>query len=359
MKIGIVFCNELNVCPYVDKYISILNEKNIEYDYILWNRSNIKKDYPENYLVYSEHSELHVQKYKKIGAFFRFAKYANKVIIDNNYDKLIILTSLPAVFCYKLLVGKYKGKYIFDFRDLSFEKNLIFRYMLKQIIYNSYFTCISSPGFEEVLPKYDYTTSHNFQYKHLMSNKVESFNKNSIIRLLHIGIARGEEYNKKLADIFGNDSRFIVNIVGNGNDTESFKKYILKYKNINVHGTYDNVDKEKYINDADVLLYYYPCGFNNNRALANKYYDGIIFKKPLVGNSNTYSGKRLMSKNLGISLELDDGQFANKLYSYYSTLDFNEFYYCANIELNNILEEDRIYCKKIEEFLNIRRDDYE
>lgn len=351
MRIGIIFCNELNVCPYVEKYTRVLEEKNIEYDYILWNRSNVKRNYPENYLVYSEYSEMYVKKYKKIYAVIRFAKYLNKVIKNNNYDKLIVLTSMPAILCYKLLINKYKNKYIFDFRDLSFERSFTFRYMLKRIIGNSYFTCISSPGFKDVLPKYNYVISHNFQYKHLKNNSSENHERNTIIRLLHIGITRGENYNKKLVDIFGNDTRFVVNIVGDGNDTESFKEYIKNFKNINVKGTYNNIEKEKYIRDADMLLYYYPCSFNNDRALANKYYDGIIFKKPLIGNKDTYSGKRLMFKNLGISLNLEDNQFANKLYDYYYNLNINQFYYYAKIELDNVIEEDSTYLKKIEEFL--------
>ncbi len=359
MRIGIVFSNELNVCPYVEKYTKILEEKNIEYDYILWDRSNVKKDYPKNYIVYSEYSDLYIKKYKKMGSFIRFAKYLNKMIQDNNYDRLIVLTSIPAIICYKLLTGEYKNKFIFDFRDLSFEKNHIFKHMLKRIIYNSYFTCISSPGFKEVLPKYNYIIAHNFQYKYLKNNNLENDKKNPIIRLLHIGITRGERYNKKLADIFGNDNRFEVYIIGDGNDTESFKEYIQNFKNINVHGRYNNLEKEKYINNADMLLYYYPCSFNNNRALANKYYDGIIFRKPLVGNENTYSGKRIISKKLGISLSLEDEQFSNKLYDYYCNLSMEQFYYNAKAELDSVVEEDTIYLQKIEEFLSLKRDDYE
>lgn len=352
MKIGIVFCNELNICPYVEKYTDILDEKHIEYDYILWNRSNLKKDYPKNYKVYSESSELYIKKYKKIGSFIRFSKYVNRIIRDNNYDKLIILTSMSALICYKLLIRKYKKKYIFDFRDSSFEKNSIFKYILKQIIDSSYFTCISSPKFKDILPKNNYIIAHNFQYKNIKDNDLSEYKVEKTIRLLHIGITRGETYNKKLADIFGNDNRFFVDIVGSGNDTYSFKEYVKNLKNINVQGTYNNIEKERYIKNADMLLYYYPCSFNNNIALANKYYDGIILKKPLIGNINTYSGKRIMDNNIGISLDLEDKQFSNKLYDYYCNLDMEEFYYNTKIELENVIAEDWIYLQKIYEFLN-------
>lgn len=352
MKIGVVYSNELSLCPYVEKYIEILDKMNLKYDFIVWNRSESKKEYPSNYFVYQEAQNVYKNKFKKLSSYIRFSKYVNNVILKNNYEKLIMLTTLPAMCCYKLLRKKYKKKYIFDFRDLSYEKSKVFKCFLKNIIYNSYFTCISSPGFKEILPKYNYINAHNFQYKSLKHNVINNKKNSPILKLLHIGGTRGEEYNRKLVDVFGNDKRFKVFIIGIGNDTDSFKKYIKKTDNIILEGRYDNNDKEKYISESDMLLYYYPCSFNNNRALANKYYDGIIYKKPLIGNINTYSGKRLMSKNIGISLDIDDKDCANKIYEYYCNLDLRAFCDYAELELKKVLKEDSLYLEKIEEFLN-------
>jgi len=197
----------------------------------------------------------------------------------------------------------------------------------------------------------NYVMAHNFRYSD-MDKKIEKMEINrDVINLLHIGITRGESYNKKLADIFGNDKRFEVNIVGSGNDTETFKDYTKNLSNVNVVGTYNNEEKNKYISNATMLLYYYPCDFNCNRALANKYYDGIIYKKPLIGNINTYSGKRLSDKGLGISLDIDDENFADKLYEYISNLNSSEYINSANSEMKNILEEDSVYLDKIAVFL--------
>lgn len=353
--VGIVVTNDLNTCPYIDKYIEVLNDLNIAYEIIFWNRDGNTTKFLSNYVVYDIRAKLDVAKWKKIKGFYNYSKFLNDIIQKKRYDKLIFLTTFSALMCYKLCINRYKNKYIFDFRDLSFEKNIIFRKIVKKIIENSYFTCFSSPEFAKLFKINNYLMAHNFRYKDINKNRLITFKKNKkIINILHIGITRGEKYNKRIADIFGNDIRYKLYIIGRGNDTPSFLEYIKKYDNIIVKGTYDNNEKSELINNADILLYYYPCDFNCNRALANKYYDCLIYKKPLIGNINTYSGKRLQDKGLGISLDLDDNEVANNIFKYYMELDAIKFIDSINKELTTILAEDKNYLEKIGEFLNAK-----
>ena len=245
-----------------------------------------------------------------------------------------------ALMCFEMTQFKYSHKYIFDFRDLGFEHNPLYRKIVKKVIDHSYFTCMSSPDFAPVFRLKDYVMAHNFRYRDLLLQTDNIKNKSNPIILLHIGITRGEDYNKKLA----------VYIIGSGNDTPALKEYIKKYDNIVVQGRYDNEQKAEWISKADMLLYCYPCSFNCNRALANKYYDGLIYKKPLIGNKNTYSGKRLEDKGLGISVDLDTGDIADKIYTYYANLDQDVFLKNVKKELDEILKEDELYIRKIEKF---------
>lgn len=350
-KIGIVFCGDIDRCPYLSKYVSVLEEKSIAYDVISWDREGRNIGYPSNYLFYQERNNPDQPKRKKLWGFLRFGRFLNRTIKENHYDKLIMLTTLPAILTYGLLKRRYRNSYIFDFRDLGLEKNKIFLHFVKSVCDNSYFTCISSPGFEEILGNKQFIMAHNFRYADL-KNKVTSTNENpTIINLLHIGMSRGEEYNKALVRIFGNDDRFVVNIVGVGNDTPEFLEYSKSFPNIRVVGAYQNSDKLKYIEDSTMLLYYYPCDFNCDRALANKYYDGIIYKKPMIGNIDTYSGKRIVEKGLGISLQLDDSRFADKIYEYITSLNYEQYNTMAEQELEQVLCDDVLYLSKIEDFL--------
>lgn len=350
--VGIVFCNELNTCPYIDKYLKILNQKEIPYEIIIWNRSGEKKQYPENFVVFNEKSDIFVPRWKKFGAFMRFRSFLKRTIKERHYDKLIMLSTVPAILCYKQLVKKYKGKYIFDFRDLSYERHGFFRKKVKNIAKRSFFTSLSSPGFAEKLELNKYVMAHNFRYNDL-DNAIEELSIDTKpIQLLHIGITRGEEFNKRLADIFGNDNRFQVNIIGSGNDTETFKAYVKDIPNIQVKGTYNNEDKMKFICGASMLLYYYPGDYNCDSALANKYYDGMIYKKPLIGNINTYSGRRVEDKGLGISLDISDVNFADKVFTYITTLNKDSYLKAVKEEMIAVLEEDSVYLRRIEEFLD-------
>ena len=352
--VGIIFSNDTNTCPFLDKYIKVLNNIGQEYEVILWNREGNNTVYPPNYLVCNVKSDVYVPIRKKIIGFLKFKQFLIKTIKDRDYDKLIFLTTFPAIFCYKLTKKQYKNKYIFDFRDLSYERYGFFRKRVKKIIKNSAFTCLSSPGFAEVLGLDNYVMAHNFRYKDLdQANKCDIGIKKAEgkIKILHIGITRGEEFNKRIADIFGNDERFEVNIVGSGNDTASFVQYIKDIPNVFVKGTYNNEEKAKFIDEADMLLYYYPCDFNCDRALANKYYDCLIYKKPLIGNADTYSGQRLRQKGLGISLKLDCDNFANEVFDFYASIKIDDFKEAINTEIQAVLNDDVKYLKAIEDFL--------
>ena len=349
--IGIIFCNTLSMCPYVDKYIDACKKMNIPYEIILWDRSGKETEYPDNFRVFREQSDVYTSKWNKIGAFLRFRRFLKKELRKNNYEKLVMLTTLPAVLCYSELKRKYRGKYIFDFRDMSFEQYGIYNRLVGRICENAAFTCISSPGFAEILKQENYVVVHNFRYADI-KNEMQQMKECSLpIQLLNIGVSRGEKFNRALADAFGNDPRFSVHIVGMGNDTPGFMEYVKQYSNIHVVGTYNNEEKQGYIQRADMLLYYYPCSFNCNAALANKYYDGLIFKKPLIGNINTYSGRRVLQKKVGISLDLNDCTFADQVYEYMQMLESNEFLHAARQELNQVLDEDHIYLEKIDRFL--------
>ena len=57
---------------------------------------------------------------------------------------------------------KYKGKYIVDIRDFTLENIPFYRKAEQTVVKNSYSTVISSRGYKEFLPDYDYKVVHNY-----------------------------------------------------------------------------------------------------------------------------------------------------------------------------------------------------
>lgn len=357
--IGLIFINDLNVCPYIDKYIDSLKKNRQKFEIIIWDRtyrSDKQYKFKCDHILKMPASED--ENYiKKLYHFKKYSKFVKEIIKKQKYNKLVLLSTLSAFMCYKELVTQYRQKYIFDYRDASYERISFFSKRLKNIIQNSNFTAISSEGFKSILPKYDYSIAHNFNYndlgKAISENRIKNITDK--LTLSFIGVLREFEYNKKLIDIFGDDNRFNLEFHGSGESLEQTSEYASHFNNVTVTGRY-NIDEKFIFNlNADMLLYNYPCSYNRNCALANKYYDGLIFKKPLIGNSETFSGKLIMEKGVGISIpfSLNSEEYKTEIYNYYFNLNFDLFLENANIELKRVKDEDEKYISKIEEFIKL------
>ena len=75
------------------------------------------------------------------------------------------MTTQTALPLYMLSRTVRKSKFVFDYRDLTYEKNSICRRIIKGIIEKSEFTAISSMGFKKVLGE-----SNKFVMSHNVSN---------------------------------------------------------------------------------------------------------------------------------------------------------------------------------------------
>ncbi len=353
--IGIIHVGNAGREPYFEKYKKLLDESGKEYEVIMMDKAsagNTDEALPSNYFCFKA-NDARKNKLIKLINFFKYSRFVKKILKRKKYDKLIILTTLSAFMCKKELHKKYKGKYIFDFRDLSLEKIGWFKKRVARIVKESAFTCISSDGFKKYLPEYDYVKAHNFRYSDLSATRDEiDYEKNKKINLTYIGTSRGYEYNSRLISIFGSDERFNLKIVGSYCDSPQILELSKKHDNVEVKGRYDLSEKHEILKDMDMLVNMNIESFNGLQAMANKYYDGIILKKPQLANINTFAGKQIKDRGLGIALAFSDENFADKVYEYWQNLDEENFNQKAKAELDAVLEEDKIYLAKIESFIN-------
>lgn len=351
--IGLI-CVEEGNAPFIKKYLELLEERKLEYEIILWNRNGKNTSNISNSVVYSRHSKRSVSPLKKIPAFFGFRKFVLKRINIQKYEKIIFLTTLSAFFLPKKVFNKYEGKYILDYRDSSYEYISFFKKHLSYIINKSAFTCISSEGFLNILPesnKYVYT--HNYKENEL-SNEVETYikknNKETLI-VSYIGVLREIDYMKNLINQFGNDNRFILNIHGGGEIFEELKSFASLYSNVNITGKYVEEQKVDLIRQSDILCYNYPPSYVNSYALANKFYDGLIYKKLMYGDIDTFSGKIINENYLGISLSKDDTNKNDKILNFYHNLNVEKFMENSHVFLHKVVHEEIECMNKINIFL--------
>ncbi|MBI9014039.1 MAG: hypothetical protein JEZ08_17525 [Clostridiales bacterium] len=351
--IGIVFINDIKLCPYLSKYTDALEALALDYEIIYWNRTEKNESYPNNHHVLSLPSKEELHPVLKIKAFIKFSIFAKKIIRKKKYDKLVILTTLTGMCMYKMLLKEYKNRYVLDYRDASYEYITVFKNRLEKLIENAYFTCISSKGFLDILPRNtEYVIAHNFKYDEL-ENRVGLGSKSNseVIKVCYIGLLREKKYLENLVDTFGNDSRFEMVFHGNGEWLESTKNYAKGIENISFTGGFRSEEKKGFIEASDMMCFNYVSNFNNDKLIANKFYDALIYKKPLIGNIEIFSGHLIEKHAIGISLHYNEENFLDKIYEYYQKLDMEQYSLNAEKMLDRILKEDQIYIEKINEFL--------
>lgn len=351
--VGILFVGQMEYAPFVKNYIQSLEKNGESYEFVQWNRSGASAQGNREGITFSTEISRYDNLIKKVMPYLKFRKFLKKTIKERKYDKLIVLTTQTALMIPEVLLGRYKGKYFFDYRDTSYENLKPYKMLIDAIIKKSYATCISSPGFKEYLTnEKELLIAHNYQKENL-GNRVLEYGKseNDPLKIGYIGYLREYEYLTKWVDIFGKDERFEFHIHGSGDCVEELREYSKDYQNVYVYGAYDEKDKMNIVDSFDIICYNYPKSFVNYPAIANKFYDGIIRKKPMFANIETFSGILVDENGLGISLKENECDITDKIYNYYKSFDESEFENNCNLFLEKVTTEDKYYMSKIEEFV--------
>lgn len=354
--IAMIFCGNIEFCPYVSKYSQILENNIVESKVLFWKRQEFYTEYPSQYCYFKFNSKLKKKRILKILDFFLFRKWLLKQISIGQYDKIIILDTLSGILLSNLLLSKFEGKYIFDIRDYSYENNKIFKSIEYKIIKASYATCISSSGFKNFLPKWNYIETHNCKFESRDNNLF--FTKKcegESLNIVYIGSIRYFKHQAKIIDRLANDSRFYMFYHGTGPDYDELVDYCKcnNIENILFTGQYREEDKETLLSNADVLLNSYDISAGNEvkYAISNKYYDGILYHIPQVVEVNTYKANLVEKEIVGWSLNANDKNFSNQLYQSYMNLseaNFNEK--CKQL-LKQYVNEDYKFISKVTQFV--------
>ena len=351
--IGIILYGSFELAPYSKKYMDILEEAGETYDLIGWRREEIPQYEGDNVYMYGgAAAKRYSSPMQKIRPALGFRQYVKDIIKKKNYDGLIILTTQTALMLCDLLLGRYRNKYIFDYRDRSYEYLAPYRALVNAVIQNSAETVISSPWFSEGLTdKKEYIKVHNLQNENL------KFRKNTVVKRMpgekiivgYVGALRAYDYHKQLIDMFANDSRFVFHTYGCGDDTKRLAEYAAKFSNTYVHGAYREADKYGIIDSFDIMCYNYPYSFVNDVAVANKYYDALITKKPMFVNQRTRIGRFIQDNHMGVGIDqdADPADSADKIYEWYRNFDADMFVEKCDLCLDGYIKDNHLFENRI------------
>lgn len=357
MKICIITYDEYINIPYIQKYENIMEKYNIDYDIILWDRRNLLSCNPimnNNYFIFK--SKVKKSKISKIIPFYKWKLFTLNILKTNKYDKIIILTTLPAILINKYLVKKYTNKFLLDIRDFTYENFKLYKKNVDKLVEKSALTFISSEGFRDWLK-----ISSKINLTHNISN-IDKEKDISFIDLntteIIIGFVGGIRYyveNCKIINTFKNVPSIKLVYIGKTHEGIKLEKYCLdnKINNVIFKPAFQNNEKPAIYESIDIINSVY--GSKNQivkTALPNKLYDCIVFKKPIMVSDNTYLSEIVKKYHLGFCIDVDNDNIYQKLLNYIEDFNYKLFLKGCSDFKDKVLKEEKQAEVKLKEFLD-------
>lgn len=351
MKIALILPNNVWFCPFASIYSKLFDKFGVKYDIISWNRSGEKED------AIQYNNKLQSRNpFKLWWAYKKFASFVKFTVKKNGYDKLIVFTPQSAIFLSDFLKKEFNGKYIFDYRDLSLEQKKYFKKPFSSVLHHSFANVISSPGFKKYLPpQYDYIISHNFDVdvvREEIDKGCVDLLKKEPIDVLTIGGIRDYESNVQIIENLANVDGFTVRFVGKGPSAETLQKTAqsLNAKNVSFDGFYPKEKEKDYVKNATFINIYYPRKASHDTALSNRFYNSLIYGKPMITTANTTQGDYASDYGVGLALE-NCNNLPNALTNYLNKMDIAQYIENRRKLLNDFLLDYNEWEKILRKFL--------
>jgi hypothetical protein len=310
MKIALIVPGDLVLQPYTFYYTDILDCYNIEYEYIYFARDvklqgvfNNKKTTP-----LGKKSSIETSNVYKIFSYYIFSKAVRRYLINNDFDYVFVFTLPNAIFLKSFLLKNYRNKFVFDIRDYSV-MNVFFKNSIEALVSNSLFTAISSKGFLTWLPnKYNYVLSHNTAKRSLFYSGYDDICLNlKSLKILTIGRIRDYSTNKRIIERLGNKKNIQIVISGVGFIKDALELYFdSKYNNLTFTGSYKKNEELLIVNSASFLNLILPNDIASRTLMTNRFYLGVICRRPLIVSEKSYQSIIVEEFSLGIVLKSND-----------------------------------------------------
>lgn len=346
MKVALVCPSNMLYMPYVNNYIKILDDLDIDYTIINWDRFSSENN--EYGFVYRDKKIGHQRNYYD---YFKYKVFVLNKLREIKFDKVIVFTLQLGYFFKRYLIDNYKDKYIFDIRDY----NKIFKFSnFKTLIDLSYLTVISSPGYKTWLPNSNkYIVNHNTSVTSLKELRpIREIVVGESINISTIGVIRHWDVNIDFVSKLKNKKNFNLVFHGEGTINEKLENYIKEHNinNVQVYGRYRKEDEGKLYGNTDLINILLYDDINSNGVLANRLYNSAIYGKPVLSLKGTYLSKQIEKYKLGLVLNsLDD--IGNSIKKYLDKFDKKSYENGRKNFFESVIRENNEFKIQIEEFV--------
>lgn len=352
MKVALVLPGSIWYAPYVRIYTRILNEIKAEYDIISWNREG--DDNPEGF----QYNVFCAKGHGSAGwkAYRGYLSFIKKTIKENGFDKIIVFGPQMACLMSLYLLTHFRGKYMLDYRDLSIEQKFGIRQLYALMLKHSRANVISSPGFKRCLPKCDYYLSHNFDVgavRDALERTVsEPFNVSNDMEVLTIGAIRDLSANMEVVNALANKEGVKLNFVGKGGAADKIAEYCVEegIKNVSFIGFYQKNEETGYVKKTTFMNIFYPRVITHDTALSNRFYNSLIYKKPMIVTKNTTQGEYVEKNRLGVAVE-DCNNLYENLCAFVQEENYKAYAERCNALLKLFLEDQGLFEDAVRAFV--------
>ena len=341
-NILIICSTNTDYMPYLKNYTKILDEREIEYDLLVWNRMHLE----ETNSAYEFKDEKKSVR-RNFLDYYKFYVFIKSVLKQSKYEKIIIFGIQMMFFCQRLLIEYYAQRYLFDIRDYHILARVT---DLKRVIRNAKFTVISSPGYRCFLPSgFDYIVNHNSNIvaEDLFCRTAIDFGSKYIT---YMGALRDLEINKKLIVSLA-DSYYEAYFAGESDYTKELKDFVKEGRyNVKFTGRYKK-EEEKDIYEQTLLVNVlrYADSLNNKIALPNRLYNAPLYMKPLLSYKGTYLSDLTKKYKLGLVLN-DFSNLNESIEEYIKMFDFKVYLEGRNCFLKKVIEDNLVFKQALLEF---------
>lgn len=315
--------------PYANYYINELETAGKSYDIIYFDRYLNQKKEKENELIFSKYCPTGGSKLHKLSSIVEYARYIKKYVNNKNYKSTIVLTTVPGIILNRVLRHSFKGRYILDIRDYTYESIKLYSKIEESLIKNSYATVLSSQGFKHFLPEFSrYIITHNISTDYTSQKKKVKLSKEGKLSIGFVGSIRYFEENKKLIQNFANDEKYILNYYGTTTNNCDLEGFVSEnsIENVSFYGAFNNNDKPKIYDNICVINSIYGVkGLETTTAVPNRFYDAAIYGCPIIVSKGTYLQKLVEKYNLGFAVDIHTDDVKKMLNDYIQTFDEDTF----------------------------------
>lgn len=336
MKVVLICPSNILYMPYLENYTNILETNSVNYTIINWDRLHIEESSKYRYI---DDKSTHR---KNIVDYYKYSLFIKDILKREEFDKVVVFGLQLSFFIGRHLRRKYGNEYIVDIRDY----NILNKYFsFNNVISNSYFSVISSPGFKEWLPNGDYVVNHNTNIKEVSEAVFNCVDDDSQYNVSYIGAIRDLEINRALISGLKDSNKIILEYHGDGinrGELEDFKN-INNIKNVKFTGRYEKKDEEELYYRSDLInVIRYGDNEINKAALPNRLYDSLHYAKPFIAYEGNTLADIIKENKLGLVISNFDN-IEYQIVNYLDSYDRLEYLQNRNKYLEEVINENSVF----------------